>query len=571
MAETYNGKTEIECANSRLASLEQERQSWIPQAKEISEVIQPRSGRFFLEDRNRGERRHNKIYDSTGTRALRILGAGLMGGASSPARPWYRYSTPDHALMRIPAVKQWLADVTRISLDIMAKSNTYRMLHTLYEELGAFGTGASIMLDDYERIIHNYPLTFGEFCIATDFRGDVNTLGRRFQKRVVEIVGEFGYENCSESVKSQYDNGNYDQWVTLGHIIEPRKERDVRMRDSRNMAFKSIYWEIGGGKDKLLRESGFKRFRALAPRWALSGGDIYGNCPGMEALGDIRQLQHQQFRKAEGIDYQTKPPLQVPTSMRGRGGSFAPGGISYYDPASGAAGGVKTAFEVRLDLSHLLADIQDVRQRIREAFFSDVFMMFAGQDGGKITAYEAAIRHEEKLVQLGPIVERLHNELFEPLVTMTFQRMLEIRNPDGTGIVPPPPEELHGSDLNIEFTSILAQAQRAVSTNGIDRFTVALGQVAVAKPDVLDKFNADKWVDIYSESLGVDPELIVGDDKVAILRKDRAARMAAAQAAQNAQVGADAANKLGNTPTQGKNALTDIMGGLTGYSTPQSL
>jgi hypothetical protein len=561
------GRSEIERANARLGALEQERSSWISHAKDISDNLLPRAGRYFVEDRNRGEKRHNNIYDSTATRALRVLGAGLMGGASSPARPWFRYSTPDHDLMRVPAVKQWLSQITRISLDIMAKSNTYRMLHSTYEELGAFGTGASVMMDDFERVIHNYPMTFGEFSIATDFRGEVNTLYRRFQKRVVEVVGEFGYENCSTSLRTMYDNGNYDTWVTLAHALEPRKDRDTRMRDAKNMPFRSIYWEIGEN-EKLLRESGFKRFRGIAPRWQISGGDIYGNSPGMEALGDIRQLQHEQLRKAEGIDYKTKPPLQVPVSMRGRAIERFPGGVSYYDPASGAAGGIKTAFEVNLDLSHLLADIQDVRQRIRETFYTDLFLMLSGQNVGTMTATEVAERHEEKLLMLGPVLERLHNELFEPLVTMTFQRMLEIRMPDGTGIVPPPPEELAGNELNIEFTSILAQAQRAVSTNSIDRFTMALGQVAAAKPDVLDKFDADKWVDIYSDSLGVDPELIIGDDKVAIVRKDRAAQAQAAMAAQTAQVGADAANKLGNTPTQGKNALTDIMSGLTGYSTP---
>ena len=35
---------------------------------------------------------------------------------------------------------------------------------------------------------------------------------------------------------------------------------------------------------------------------------------------------------------------------------------------TGPQGSVKNLFDVRLDLSHLLADIQDVRQRIAGAF-----------------------------------------------------------------------------------------------------------------------------------------------------------------------------------------------------------
>ena len=85
--------------------------------------------------------------------------------------------------------------------------------------------------------------------------------------------------------------------------------------------------------------------------------DVYGNSPGMEALGDIKQLQHEQLRKAQGIDYQTKPPLQVPAYMKNRDVDSLPGGVTYVD---GQQGKIETAFNVNLNLQHLFMDIQDV-------------------------------------------------------------------------------------------------------------------------------------------------------------------------------------------------------------------
>jgi hypothetical protein len=73
--------------NSRLGAMKTEFASWRPQLEDISTHLLPRNGRFFVQDRNRGTRRHNAIYDSTGTRALRVLRAGLMAGATSPAQP----------------------------------------------------------------------------------------------------------------------------------------------------------------------------------------------------------------------------------------------------------------------------------------------------------------------------------------------------------------------------------------------------------------------------------------------------------------------------------------------------
>jgi hypothetical protein len=545
---------------TRWGQLKTERATWWAHWKEISDYLLPRSGRFFVQDRDRGQRRHNNIYDSTGTRALRVLAAGMMSGMTSPARPWFRLTTGNADLDQSGEVKVWLSQCQRTMMDIFSKSNTYRALHSMYEELGAFGTGASIVMEDFENVIHHHPLTCGEYAIASNFKGEVDTLYREFQKTVHELVTEFGIDKVCESTRNLYDRGSLDSWVTVIHVIEPRTDRDPSKKDSKNMPWRSCYFELGGKANTYLRESGHRRFPALVPRWATTGGDIYGNSPGMEALGDIKQLQHEQLRKAQAIDYKTKPPLQIPSSMKNRDVETLPGGISYYDSSS-PTGGIKTAFEVNLDLNHLLADIGDVRERIRGSFYADLFLMLANNTDSRMTATEVAERHEEKLLMLGPVLERLQNELLDPLIDMTFDRMLE------AGVVPPPPEELQGMDLNVEYVSMLAQAQRAVGTNSIDRFVGSLGAVAGFKPEVLDKIDTDKWADIYSDMLGVDPELVVPSDKVAEIRDQRAKAQAAQAAAEQAAQASQTVKNLSGVD-MGGGGTTDVMGMFSGYNTP---
>ena len=550
---------------TRWGQLKAERASWWAHWQEITTYVLPRSGRYFVQDRDKGWRRHNNIYDSTGTRALRTLGAGMMAGATSPARPWFRLGTQDPQLNAYPPVKLWLDDVTRRMQIIFNRSNTYRTLHQMYEELGAFGTAASIVLPDFKTVIHHYPVTIGEYAIAHDYQGRVCTLYREFEKTVSEIVKEFGYKNCSTVVQNMYDRGNLDQWIRIIHAIEPRADRDERKKDDKNMAWGSYYFEVGGNPNKFLRESGFKGFPAVVPRWSVTGGDIYGNSPAMEALGDVKQLQHEQLRKAQVIDYKTKPPLQVPTSMKNRDVETLPGGITYVDAASNA-NGIKTAWEVNLDLNHLLMDIQDVRERIRGSFYADLFLMLANATNTRMTATEVAERHEEKLLMLGPVLERLHNELLDPLIDMTFQRMVE------ANVLPPIPQELQGMELNVEFVSMLAQAQRAVGTNTVDRFVGSLGMVAQFKPDVLDKFDADQWADSYSDMLGVDPKLIVAGDQVAMIRKARNDAQAAQAQMAAMQQQAETAKTMAQAPTgQSQNALTDVMNMFSGYNSPSAV
>lgn len=543
----------------RWGSLKRERSSWLTHYKEISTYLLPRAGRFFVQDRNKGDRRHNNIYDSTGTRALQILAAGMMSGMTSPARPWFRLATSDPDLMKYAPVKQWLNDTSNLIHAIFQRSNTYRMLHQMYEELGAFGTGASIVLPNFQNVIHHHPLTCGEYAIATDWQGNVTTLYREFQKTVGELVKEFGKEQCSATVQNMYTSGQLDAWVTVIHAIEPRADRDPLAGGAKAMPWRSIYFEIGGNPDTYLRESGFERFRALCPRWKTTGGDIYGESPAMVALGDIKQLQHEQYRKAQVIDYQTNPPLQVPGALKNREVERLPGGVNYVDVA-GPNASIKTAFEVNLRLDYLLSDIQDVRQRIEGCFYADLFLMLANQTDTRMTATEVAERHEEKLLMLGPVLERLQNELLDPLIEMTFEEVM------AAGIAPPLPEELEGHPINVELVSMLAQAQRAIGTNSIDRFVGNMGQVATFKPAVLDKFNADKWVNVYSDSLGIDPQIIVSDEDVAALRQQRAQQQQAAQQAALINQGADTMQKMAAAKTTDPSALTDVMGGLTGYT-----
>jgi hypothetical protein len=541
---------EIERMNKRWQALKNERSSWMEHWQDLSNYLLPINGRYFTADRNRGDKRYNDIYDSSGTRALRVLAAGMMSGMTSPTRPWFMLSLTDRELMEFQPVKRWLNDVSELIRDVLARSNAYRSLHSMYEELGAFGTASALMADDFESVIHMHTFTVGEYAISTDWKGDVVTLYREFDKTVGEIVQEFGRENCSPSVQNAYDLHNLDQWVTLVHAIEPRTERDTEKRDNKNMPWRSIYYEAGK-QDKVLRESGYLTFPCVAPRWTVAGGDVYGASPGMESLGDIKQLQQQQFRKSQAIDYQANPPIQVPSSMKNREVETFPGGISYYDANSGTQG-IKTMFEVNLNLQTLLLDIQDVRQRIQSNFFSDIFMMISQRDQ-RMTATEVAERHEEKMLMLGPVVERLSNELHSPLIETVFERLLT------AGMLPPPPEEMQGADLNIEYISILAQAQKAVSVNSVDRFVMSLGQIAAIKPDVLDKFDSDKWADQYSDALGVDPELIVEGKQVALIRQQRAQQQQAMAQQQAMMAMAETASKAGNISTSEGTMAGDIM------------
>jgi hypothetical protein len=158
---------------------------------------------------------------------------------------------------------------------------------------------------------------------------------------------------------------------------------------------------------------------------------------------------------------------------------------------------------------------------------------------------------------LGPVLERLHNELLSPLIDTAFDYAAR------AGILPEAPPELEGMELSVEFISVLAQAQRAVATQGMDRLLGTVSQMAAVRPEVLDKLNFDQIVDDYGDAYGVNPKIIVPDSEVAALRQQRAAAMQAQQAAATAPQVVESAKTASEIDTGN---LQDVLTSLQGYS-----
>ena len=546
----------------RLAALKQEADSWKSHWQQLAEYLLPRKGRFLDEDNpNEGDRRNKSIIDGTATRALRTLGAGMQGGLTSPARPWFRLALQDKDLMDFGPVKQWLHIVRDRMLNVFAQSNFYTSVHSLYQELAGFGTGAMFVAADPRTVIRCRTFTIGEYFLALDSSFRADTLYRIVWMTVAQLIEKFGEKNVSASTKDLYNRGEYDKWVEVVHVIEPRYERDLSAKDNKNLPWKSVYYERGSknqdtSKNPILRESGFSRFPVMAPRWDITGAEIYGRCPGMDALGDIKMLQRMQEKGLKALDKVVDPPMGAPSALKTQKKSTVAGGITYFD-TQGQQNGLAPLYQIDPDLKSLEYKIERVQEAIRQNFFADMFLMIAGSNKD-MTATEVAERHEEKLLMLGPVLERLQAELLDPLVDRVFDVMLE------SGLVPEPPPELQGAPLQVEYISLLAQAQKMVGTTAVEQTASFVGNLTGVYPEVKDKFNADEAVNQYAEMVGVPPELVRSDEDVERIRKARAEEMARQQQKEEAREMIEGAKQLSETQTGNNSALDMLLSGVGG-------
>jgi hypothetical protein len=525
--------------------------------RELSDYILPRRGRFLVTPNqgNRGDPKTQKIIDSTGTLAARTLSSGMMAGVTSPARPWFRLTVPDRKTGQRSSVKLWLDECQKRLLKVFAKSNFYNAIHVLYEEIGVFGTGVMLIEEDRQDVIRCRTMTAGEYYLAVGARLSVDTLYREFTMTVAQIVGQFGLEAASPTVCSLYASGQLDREIMVAQAIEPNDQVIEGRIGPAGMPYRSLYWELGSSQDDCLQIAGFHEMPFCAPRWHVIGNDAYGKSPGMEALGDIKSLQIEQKRKAQAIDKMVNPPMVADVQMKNEPATLLPGGVTYVASANGV--GFKPVYEVNPPLAGLVEDIKEVQDRIKQCFFADLFLMISQLDTVR-TATEITERKQEKLLMLGPVLERLHAELLDPAIERSFGILL--RN----GLLPPPPVELSGAPLTVEYVSTLADAQRAVATTGIERLVGFVGNLAAAKPEVLDTINFDETVDEYADMLGVSPKILVPDDQIQQIRAARAKQAQQQQAMQTAVAAAQGAKTLSQTDVGGGQNALQKMTGATG-------
>ena len=558
--------TEIEHRRSELV---EERQSWKKDWRELSRYFLPRKCRF-LEDGDRSNEGglQRGSLDSTGIYAMRDLAAGMHGGMTSPARPWFKLSLQNKEMEGSRDVRLWLDEVENRMRDILHRSNFYNAIHQQYEELATFGTACMFELPDELTGVRFHTLTAGEYVLDADEHGRVDTVFRTMDMTLRQLVRKFGLASLPEALRNMWESQiNWNERFRVVHAVFPRNDRDHNKIDGKNKPWASVYYldGHGGGRSArsgsaeyphLISEGGYDEFPAFGVRWDVAGGDIYGRSPGMDTLPDCVLLHSMTASMLKALHKEVDPPMIVAGDKKDV--NLLPGGVTFVSAVQGQGQGVYPALQLRHNIQGTAAAIGQVQQKVREGLFNDLFRMLLDSDRRNVTAREVAAKEEEKMVLIGPVLERLHDELLIPVISRTFNLMA------AGNYLPPWPEEMGEQPLKVEFVSVLAQAQKMVGTGAIERYVGFVGQMAQMAPEILDVVNPDKVADAYGDYLGVDAVIIRSQEERDQIREQRAQAQAAAKQQQEqmmaAQVAMQGVQALGGAKMGQGSALDALMG-----------
>jgi len=455
---------------------------------------------------------------------------------------------------------------------VFQESNFYNSIAVAYFDLVIFGTAVMLIYEDFDNVIHCYNPCFGEYYVDNDGKMRPTIFYREFTLTTAQVVDQFGRENVSDQVGRLYDEGKagLTREIIVAHAIEPNDNPD-KYNVPKHFKYREVYWEWGGSTSPqggisyapgFLRKRGFYEAPNVTVRWDLVSNDAYGRSPGMDALPDVKQLQQEVRRKAQAIDKSVNPPMVADIQLKNQPASLLPGGTTYLAGMmqTGNAGFAPVYGNWRPGIAEISEDLNEIRQRIRTIFFNDLFQVISQfQTRSNVSATEIDARRSEAMVMLGPVLERIQYELLDPIIDRVFSVMARAR------VLPPPPPEIQGQNIDIEYVSMLLTAQLAAATSGIERTLQLAGGLVGVDPGVMDNLDLDFAISKYSNLMNNDPRLIRSPEQLQKIRQQRAQQQAQAQQAQmaeNASKLAAGGKALSETDIGGgQNAMQAMMGG----------
>ena len=523
---------------SRFDRLSGRRENWETHWQEVADYMLPRKA-DITKKRSRGDKRMERIFDSSPLQALELLSSSLHGMLTNPSTPWFTLRFKQMNQLDDDEAKLWLEEATDVMYKAFNRSNFQQEIFELYHDLITFGTAAMFIEEDDEDLIKFSTRHIDEVYIAENAKGKIDTIFRKFNMTARALVQKFG-DNVSQDVAAMAKKNPFEE-ISIIHAVYPRNDFNPKKKDKKNMPFESVYFEYKGGNE--LSVSGFKEFPFVVPRYLKASQEVYGRSPAMTALPDVKMLNEMCKTTIKAAQKQVDPPLLVPDDGFLLPVRTVPGGLNFY------RSGTRDRIEpLNIGANNPLGLNMEEQRRdaIRAVFYVNQLMM---QQGPQMTATEVIQRNEEKMRLLGPVLGRLQSELLKPLIDRVFNILL--RNNQ----LPPAPEFLSGQDIEIEYVSPLAKAQKSTELQSIMRAIEILGSMANVAP-VFDYVNFDNLVKHLADIVGVPQKILKSQSQVNAERQQaqqqQQEQMQMQQLQQVAKAGGDIAPLAKALPEEAK-------------------
>lgn len=493
--------------------------NWLSYWQDLADFALPRKA-WINSIRFKGDRlKFNFLYDSTAILALQTMVAGFHSNLTNPSTKWFGLQTKNLQLMENRSIQMWFKDVEDVLFSTINGSNFDTTMQEFYSDYGCFGTGDVLTLKDPKNKVRYKSIPPHHINVEEDSNGRVIAVYWNYKLSAIQAFMLWGAKAGKTVIELAADEKKMFQMLDFIHYVGPRERRDISKIDSLNMPFESIWISV---KDEhKIEESGFEEMPHAVGRFWKDANEEFGFSPAMNVLAEIKLLNAGKKTWLRRGMKEADPPFTVPNRGFVLPLNFNPGAANYREPDV-AADSYQHIGIGNSNFSITEEFLTQVKKNIEDGFFVPLFRALSDITK-QMTVPEVQRRVMENMVLLGPVVGRCTHEVLDPTIIRTFNLLWR------DGQLPEMPDELRGQDYGIVYLSPLAKAQRESEMISIEGFLSTVGGIAQAVPDVLDKIDADKTVDIIAKIKGVTPEIIRDRSEVYKIRQARAQAQQAAQ------------------------------------------
>ena len=349
-------------------------------------------------------------FDNTANQASNLMADGLMGSCFGRNIAWFSLLFEKDDWNKDKSAAEWLYNQERIVYRQFDRSNFYDEARS-FVRLGAdFGTATMFMQEHPEEGKPFFRTLHPKDVVLMENRfGVVDTMIRDIYLTKDDAIKEFGEKKLPETIRA---NEDYTKKFIFHQYIGPnyRFELNVKGTDE----YISIYWSDEDAT-KTLKEERFPRKPFVAWRWNRDlEGCVYGTqSPGLMQISNMKSVNNLTENVQKQSQLIVEPPIKA---TEGLVVNFRPRGLNSLKNGEDFA-----PVNITGDLTFTENERNYIRQSIRQAYYSDFFLLLSQNLDKTKTATEVAGIMNEQSNVMSSFFNRLATEFLEPVIEFVFE------------------------------------------------------------------------------------------------------------------------------------------------------
>lgn len=512
--------------------------------REVAERVRPTQNLFQQQERTPGDKRNERVFDSTAPLALPKFAAAVISMTMPATQKYQALTLDDETLEEDAEVARYLEGMRDIIFKVRYSPRAEFQSQTgeVMLDVGAFGTSPLFIDDDVGNSIQYKSFPVAECFFAEDARGRIDTNHRRFQWTAHQAASKFGVKQLPEKIRQAYQHEPHGPRFWFLHCVKPNPERNMRAKDYRGMPFWSCY--IAQEERQIIDEGGFRVFPYAVTRYETAPREVYGRSPAMAVLASIKSLNEMKKTKLRAAHLAVSPPIMLSDDGSLQAFNLRPSALNFGAlDEQGRPRAMPFNNQAKIEIAR--EEMQDEREAINDAFFVTLFRILVEEP--KITATEAMLRAQEKGQLLGPPMGRVQSGLLGP----TTEREIDVLHHSGVfeRKLGPMPDKLRehfymGGEYHVRYEAPLNLAQRAGAGVGIMQTIQAIAPLAQITPEIMLIIDPIKAARELAQINGVPQKVLRSDDEIEALKAEQAQAKQAEQLLAAAPVAAGAAKDM---------------------------